>query len=558
MNSILLTSSTGFGDEMTATQDFVCVRDVVPTATSFTRGITIFERGAGGEWERSQSFSNVDFQVPVDGPLTSEGNLIIGGTSIHDPKVLQRDANGWSVVGSVPNTLAVAGTSGLRKLLLHGDWLVAQSRGVRNPQGQWDQALMMYHRNAAGDFEHVDTIFGRENGVPYGGGGEYSRRFGWSFAFDGDRLLVASAISGHDGTGLGGGAVFIFEEQATGWERTGIIQNPTGPTAPLGEQFGLSMLVEGNRLFIGAPFAGPTSQYRTGRVDVFDREGTEWRFSKSILPSVPWGGTLDQGIFGFSLAYAEDTLFVGSQVGQLPSANGDQHSFGTTYAFRECGGRWHGAPFVTAQQGWGQSAYGHFLAAAGGKVLTSAHQRDMVVAGQLVFSVGAVVSADIALLEDPCDWTYGRSFCGGETQCPCGPGSVADEGCPNSSGTGAKFQMTGYWVESTVQRAEVTGLPPNTICALFYGDRLFNPPPPAATAGAGLLCLQAPALLAISQANGSGAAYFTDEELPHPPPVFGDPGLRPLQVLYRDRGQSACPLGRINTSNALMVPLDDY
>ena len=146
--------------------------------------------------------------------------------------------------------------------MLRGEWLVAHSYGIRNPQGLFDQALVMYRRNAEGGFDHADTIFGRENGVPYQGGNAENRAFGSSFAFDGDQLLVASGNTGFDGTGLGGGAIFVFEEQASGWEKVGLIQNPSGPDAPLGERYGFSMHVEDDRLFVGVPFYSSSVDFR--------------------------------------------------------------------------------------------------------------------------------------------------------------------------------------------------------------------------------------------------------------------------------------------------------
>ncbi len=562
-DTIALSGGTYFGDEMAGTEEYLCFGGRVkkPTGGS-TPGLIICERSPSGLWEKVQTFDNIDLQMPVDGPWTMEGNRIIGGTRIHNPKILERGPDGWSVVGAIENTLATSGTRGFRKYLLSGEWLVAHSYGIRNPQGNFDQALVMYRRNAQGGFDHADTIFGIENGVPYQGGIAENRAFGSSFAFDGDRLLIASGNTGYDGTGLGGGAVFVFEEQATGWERVGLIQNPGGSTAPLGEKFGWSMHVEDDQLFVGAPFYRSSSDYRPGRVDVFYKAGSTWEFHKSILGSAPWGGTLDYGNFGFNLAFDSGTLFIGSHVGLPDSPNGDLHSSGTTFAYRECGGRWKGVPFTSSQEGWGLSAYAHGMVAAGGKIVTSAFQRDMVIGGNYVPSVGTVLSADIALLDsllgDPCNNDYGRPFCGGDKVCPCGSPSLADEGCPNSSGAGAQFRMTGYWAESTVERAQVTGLPAGAIGALYYGERLFGPPLPAVAAGAGLLCLESPQFVAMSQADASGTAHFADVELPHPPPVFGERPIRPLQVLYRDLASSGCPGGALNTTNALMVQLDDY
>ena len=562
-DTVLTSGGTNFGLGMAGTQDVLCFGGVVRSqAGGITPGLIICERDSVGRWEKVQTFDNVDLQMPVVGTWSAEGNRIVGGTQIHNPKILERSASGWEIVGEIQNDLAISGTRGFDKYLLKGGWLIAHSYGIRNDQDNFDQALVMYRRNAQGGFDHADTIFGIENGVPYQGGISENRTFGSSFAFDGDRLLVASGNSGHDGTGYGGGAVFIFEEQSTGWEKVGLIQNPSGPTAPLGERFGVSMHVEGDRLFVGVPFYRSSSQYRPGRVDVFHKNGVAWEFHKSIFASVPWGGTLDYGNFGLNLAYDAGTLFVGSHVGLPDSPNGDLHSAGTTYAFRECGGDWKGAPFTSSQDRWGLSAYADEMVAAGGKIVTSAFQRDMIIGGNYVPSVGTVLSADISLLDsvlgDPCELDYGRPFCGGDQICPCGSPSLANKGCPNSGGVGAQFRMTGYWSESTVERAHVAGLPADALCALYYGERLFGPPLPAVSAGAGLLCLESPMFVALSQADASGTAYFANVELPHPPPVFGQRPIRPLQVLYRDLSSSGCPGGALNTTNALMVQLDRY
>jgi hypothetical protein len=168
-----------------------------------------------------------------------------------------------------------------------------------------------------------------------GDGSFVNGRFSLSVAIDGDTLAV-----GAGGAWVGGvvsGALFVFRRDATGSWAPDAKLGPGDPRS--GSGFGTSVALEGDRLAVGAPFAGvvdPGTGFLdlTGAVYVFDRTEEFWAQAAKLFPTglAPFPGFHQ---FGSSVALHENTL-----VGGAPCRNSFPCA-GSAFVFeRDGAGSW--------------------------------------------------------------------------------------------------------------------------------------------------------------------------------------------------------------------------
>ncbi len=94
------------------------------------------------------------------------------------------------------------------------------------------------------------------------------------------------------------GTVYVYRRGGSGWRDAGTL---TAPTAVVGDQFGTSLALDGNRLFVGS---GATA------VHVFSKQGSAWTASGSIAATAVPGQDVR---FGRGLSASGDWLFVGRE-----------------------------------------------------------------------------------------------------------------------------------------------------------------------------------------------------------------------------------------------------
>ncbi len=124
-------------------------------------------------------------------------------------------------------------------------------------------------------FEKEDGVWSESLAVTSApGGGQVG--FGSALSLDGDRLAVGAPWE--DGTG----AVYLYEKQGDGsWEQTERVQ-PAGLAS--GGAFGYSLDLDGDRLLVGAPFAGG------GVARVFQYTGGGWTETEELTGAAGWFG----------------------------------------------------------------------------------------------------------------------------------------------------------------------------------------------------------------------------------------------------------------------------
>lgn len=143
---------------------------------------------------------------------------------------------------------------------------------------------------------------------------------GMSVAIDGDRI-AAGAIGGPNQTWTG--AAYVFERTAGLWHE---VQRIAADDAAPGQEFGRSITLLDDQLYVGAGGADVGSVLQAGVLYAFDRSSSGWRQRQKF--ELPLPGTNAE--FGWRQARSGDYLFV--------SADGETHSSvpyaGAVYALK--------------------------------------------------------------------------------------------------------------------------------------------------------------------------------------------------------------------------------
>jgi hypothetical protein len=177
--------------------------------------------------------------------------------------------------------------------------------------------------------------------------------FGWSISMEGNR----AAIGAKGAASLGNkGRVFIFEREEGLWVQKAKIKPSIDN---LGDWFGASVDLDGDRLAVGAPKNG------TGRAYIFDRQpdGT-WVEQALLVPTIvtPTGDE-----YGTSVAVQGDTVMVGSPGHDSPFFNG-----GAIYVYEQGEAGWGLTQKLSTLTIGSLPFFGHCLDLEGDELLVSA------------------------------------------------------------------------------------------------------------------------------------------------------------------------------------------
>ena len=172
--------------------------------------------------------------------------------------------------------------------------------------------------------------------------------FGTSVALDEDTIVVGAPMKASTTPGsYANGAAYVFMRGAGGWTEQAKL---TAPGAN-GDLFGYAVAVADGHAVIGAPYANNAQ----GEAYVFTQSGTTWT-QQAILTTAA-GAAGDE--FGWSVAIGTDSVFVGAPfAGQFNGA-----ACGASYVFdaaslAETGGTTITAPVVDELAGWSVAASG--------------------------------------------------------------------------------------------------------------------------------------------------------------------------------------------------------
>lgn len=192
-------------------------------------------------------------------------------------------------------------------------------------------------------------------------------RFGHSISISGDAALIGAPNCLNQCPPAQPGRAFFFERDAVGGEwnmAAALIASEGAPS----DEFGSSVLLDGDTALIGAMRANIQGNNQQGAVYVFERDSVsgEWEEQTRLLASD--GEALHR--FGFSLALSGDTLLVGANGVTV----GDNFSQGAVYVFErdEISGDWIEQTRLTADDGASFDGFGEDLALDGRHALIAA------------------------------------------------------------------------------------------------------------------------------------------------------------------------------------------
>jgi hypothetical protein len=347
--------------------------------------------------------AKLEHPLPLDGTFGSSvslsGDRLVVGTptAFLDPGrafLYRRDAAGWTLDATLAAPdgesgdlfgRAVAVEEGYALVARQDDGILGAQGSVyaftRSPEGQWLQTQKITIADAGVwafgwsiSMEGNRAAIGAKGAAALGDkgrvfifeleGGLWVQKakiapsidnlgdwFGASVDLDGDRLAVGAPKNGT-------GRAYVFDRQNDG---TWVEQALFVPTvvSPTGDEYGTSVAVDGDTVMVGS--IGHDDPYLNGgAVYVYEKSELGWQHTQKL--STLTIGTLPR--FGYSLSLDGDELLVGSPTNHLVMG-----SAGAVYLFRRSGGLWTeqqilfgSEPAVSAHFGWSLSRDGEQLA----------------------------------------------------------------------------------------------------------------------------------------------------------------------------------------------------
>lgn len=201
--------------------------------------------------------------------------------------------------------------------------------------------------------------------------------FGFSYAIDGDTVILGSP--GDDDAGSSSGSAYIFVRNSDGLPclETSLVDpwcqqsKLTASDAEQREWFGYGVAISGDTAVVSArrdDNAGDDgSGFRVGSVYVFERIGSIWAETAKFRADDP----SDDAWFGTHLALEDDTLAVGTRKDDQLGVDA-----GATYIFTRSGGAWGQQAKLVASDGEAGDLFGTYVALDGNTLVVGAHTSD--------------------------------------------------------------------------------------------------------------------------------------------------------------------------------------
>lgn len=329
--------TAGGGDSGTATFDYTV--GLTQTKLSGT--------AAGAELGRAMAvFGDT---LVVGAPLDTTN----AGASTGSVRVYRRSGFDWSLVQTITAHDEEAGDRFGFSVDLDGNTLVIGSRSD-DDDGINSGSVYVYKRDSeTSNFSFSQKLLASQ--------GREKDQFGFAVALENNSLVVG--IRQDDDKGKNSGSAEYFKRDGAGSDFA--FQSRILPdTLEKGDQFGASIALSGNTLFIGAR-RDNNAKVNAGSVYVFGLSGTDWLVTKQILPSKPE----DNGYFGLSLAVNGSRLAVGQPARDRQSRTGrvfihEQNEGG--------GNNWGVTKRIDPQEANGGNRFGFSVAFSGNQISVGA------------------------------------------------------------------------------------------------------------------------------------------------------------------------------------------
>jgi len=259
--------------------------------------------------------------------------------------------------------------------------------------------------------------------------GERFDKFGESVVLDGERVIVGAPFSKPDDF-TNAGSAYVFEFKDGRWTETAKLVASDHSNEPTTSFFGVSVDFDDDQAIIGASYATGTGGFTTGAAYVFNLSDSTWVETAKLMRREP----ITHGRFGSSVLLEGDRAFVGDPAYISYS--------GAVYVFNLINGLWVEAD-DTLSAGVSSATHQNF-----GRDISVSHDRLIVGAPGEVNENGAVHIFTVGGADDGCDYSnadvyggWGWNEATGESCAPIAvnSGNVVDmqsSDCIDSDGDG--------------------------------------------------------------------------------------------------------------------------
>ncbi len=185
--------------------------------------------------------------------------------------------------------------------------------------------------------------------------------FGGSVSLDNDQALIGARFDESNGDDSGSAYVFTFSQGI--WSEA---DHLTPFDIQVGDEFGGSVDIKGNRILVGAPDEGVFGN-STGAAYIFEFDGLGWHEVKKL---VPLDGD-NQDKFGCSVSLGEELAFVGSC-----ENNENGNDSGATYVYTRDVSDWELVEKLVAADTGSSDQFGFSVSGFGNQFITGAKEHD--------------------------------------------------------------------------------------------------------------------------------------------------------------------------------------
>lgn len=186
---------------------------------------------------------------------------------------------------------------------------------------------------AAHVFRRSDTEWQQEAKLGAAAGAHADDDFGRSVSLSGDVAVIGAPL--FDRTlpaSIDHGAAFVFRRTGTTWMQEQVLAPM--PSSQVGDKFGTSVAVDGDRIIVGAPqtddVLGPANAGNSGSAYVFHYNGTMWVQEGKLVAA----DADSPDMFGTTVAIDGEWAFVAAVDDKIP------FKAGSVYVFRRMGTNW--------------------------------------------------------------------------------------------------------------------------------------------------------------------------------------------------------------------------
>lgn len=223
--------------------------------------------------------------------------------------------------GGFAENQALLGTS----VAIEGDYAVAGAPrkdvtlSVANPN---DGTAVVYRRDGGTDTWVIDTELRASDF-------REAANFGQAVGISGDYIIVGAPFGDTLPDGSVAGSAYIFERKSSGWEEVQrLTPSVQAPLAPVSDQFGWSVDIEGDFAIVGAYAHVIDNTNPTGMAAIFQRINDTWQEVALLIPS----DEIASGAFGWDVSIDGNG---NAAVAAFSSTDGS-----SAYVFKKEGNNW--------------------------------------------------------------------------------------------------------------------------------------------------------------------------------------------------------------------------